>query len=110
MVGLNFLSVLSFLRMWETYGGFRRPHSIERSGEASWSEVRRWLQNGAVEVNGKRPKPNDPLEWPVWSLVFFPGSKVRRTTVWYDATNLPTDTTRVAYLAPIHSEDNKSVQ
>ena len=110
MVGLNFLSVLSFLRMWETYGGFRRPHSIERSGEASWSEVRRWFQNEAVEVNGTRPKPNDPLEWPVWSIVFFPGSKVRRTTVWYDATNLPTDTTRVAYLAPIHSEDNKSVQ
>jgi len=107
---MEFLSVLSFLRMWETYGGFRRPHSIERSGASSWSEVRRWLENGAVEINGKRPKPNDPLEWPVWSLVFFPGSKVRRTTVWYDATNLPTDTTRAAYLAPIHSEDNKSVQ
>jgi tyrosyl-tRNA synthetase len=55
--------------------------SIEgRQIYASKSEIRRWFENGSVEVNGKRVKANDLLEFPVKSIVLHPKSK-RRTTL-----------------------------
>ena len=46
---------------------------------ASNSEVRRWLSNGAVEINGNRPKAEDIIAFPVTSLIFFPNGKKRCT-------------------------------
>lgn len=62
------------------------PMSIEtKEGEAprppSDSEVRRWLDQSAVIINGKRPKAKDIVEWPITQLVFFPKSEKKRTTV-----------------------------
>lgn len=58
------------------------PASIEKAPEpASKSEVRRWLENSAVVINGKKPKPMDLVEFPITQLVFFPKSDKRRTTV-----------------------------
>lgn len=55
-------------------------HSIPMSTEAacemaSNSEVRRWLDQSAVIINGKKPKAKDIIELPVTSLIFFPKSK-----------------------------------
>lgn len=64
------------------------PASIERSagdfklGELnpSNSEVRRWLKNKAVLVNGEVLEAGEEMDFPVFSLVFFPKGN-RRTTV-----------------------------
>ena len=48
---------------------------------ASNGEIRRWLQQGAVLCNGERLEPNEPIDFPVFSLVFFPKSANRRTTI-----------------------------
>lgn len=43
-------------------------------------EVRQWLDDGAVRINGKCPKAHEPVEFPITDLVFFPGAK-RQTTL-----------------------------
>lgn len=48
--------------------------------EASNSERRRWLEHGAVLLNGTKPKPQDEISFPVTQLVFFPNG-ARRTTM-----------------------------
>ncbi|WP_309385753.1 hypothetical protein [Cerasicoccus frondis] len=56
---------------------------IERNGKvlkASKKEVRRWLDQKAVVMNGERPAPNDEFETPLTELVFFPNSPSKRTT------------------------------
>ena len=58
--------------------------SIEkRATKASGSELRRWFNNGNIEVNFQKIGPEDP--WPsiVKSVVMFPKSKTRRCTlIW----------------------------
>lgn len=56
-----------------TTGGHRVP--------ASNSEVRRWLEQSAVLINGVKPKPKDVIQFPVTQLVFFPKNPNSRTTV-----------------------------
>lgn len=43
-------------------------------------ELRRLIEQGGVLVNGERSTPNEPIDFPVFSLVFFPNGK-RRTTL-----------------------------
>ena len=62
---------LKYLRR-ETYTVPRQPSN---------SEIRRWLENGSVKINGKYPKPNDLVEFPINELVYFPESKFRTTIV-----------------------------
>lgn len=55
--------------------------SLERTGEATNSELRRWFERGSVEVNGRKARWDDP-EPEVWlSLVLHPNGK-RRCTLW----------------------------
>lgn len=57
------------------------PMSIERPCTTpSNSEIKRWLKNGAVAINGKKPKPNDEIEFPITELVYFSKGK-RKTTI-----------------------------
>lgn len=56
------------------------PWSVERTGKATNSEKRRWLQNKAVIINGERPGPDDSITYPITELVFFPKGK-RKTTM-----------------------------
>lgn len=57
------------------------PMSVERKCEhPSGLELRRWLDQGAVIINGKTPKAAEEVEFPIEQLVFFPNAK-RRTTV-----------------------------
>ena len=57
--------------------GFK-PYSREKLGEASRSEIRRWFDQGAIQVNGERSEWNEKVEdWTngVFSLVLFPNGK-----------------------------------
>ena len=57
------------------------PMSIERPcTNPTNAEIRRWLDQGAVQINGIRPKARDWITYPIQSLIFFPKSP-RRTTV-----------------------------
>ena len=58
------------------------PMSVEKPcTPVSNSELRRWIKDGSVIINGERWQPDE--EAPVWvfSLVFFPKSPTRRCTV-----------------------------
>jgi len=60
-------------------GGF---HTNEKgSAKASNSELRRWLQMGAIRINNTRPKPFDIIEFPITDLVLFPKGDRRCTLV-----------------------------
>jgi hypothetical protein len=49
----------------------------KRVGRASGSEVKRWIQNKAVVINGEHVAPDELIDFPVFSLVLFPkGSRV----------------------------------
>ena len=49
--------------------------------QMSNGELRRHIQQGAVLINGERIDPNEPIDFPVFSLVFFPKSNNRKTTL-----------------------------
>ncbi len=44
----------------------------KRVGEASVSELKRWIQNKALIVNGKTVEWNKPMDFPIISIVLFP--------------------------------------
>jgi hypothetical protein len=58
------------------------PMSAERlCTEMSNGELRRHMLQGAVLINGERIDPNELIDFPVFSLVFFPKSTNRKTTL-----------------------------
>ena len=59
------------------------PSSREglRLGNPSNSEIRRWLKNGSVTINGQTPMPGDLITYPVTELVFFKGSPTQCSMV-----------------------------
>ncbi len=50
--------------------------SKERTGRASNSELKRWLKNRAVIVNGESIKWDEPMDFAIHSFVLFPKNKV----------------------------------
>lgn len=50
--------------------------SRERSGPATNSELKRWFQNQAVAINGKRYKFDEEIEFPVTEMYLFPKHRV----------------------------------
>lgn len=58
--------------------------SIEQKGEkASNSEIKRWLNQGAIQVNFQPISATDPWPPAIRSLVMFPKSTKRRCTlIW----------------------------
>ena len=58
------------------------PMSVEKPCTIpSRSEVRRWLDQKSVVINGVTATSKDEVDFPIISLVFFPNSKKRKTTV-----------------------------
>ena len=58
------------------------PKSVERGIKSpSNADLKRWLNMGAIIINGKTPKSLDEIELPITELIFFPYGK-RRTTIW----------------------------
>lgn len=60
------------------YGFFSTEHPMKK---ASNSELRRWLQNKSVSINGAQPNWNDSVNFPITDMVLFPKSLARRTTL-----------------------------
>ena len=59
------------------------PMSTERPCTiASNSEIRRWLDAGAIIINGVTPKAKDEITFPITQLIFFPKSQRRRCTIF----------------------------
>lgn len=57
------------------------PLSAERPCERmSNGELRRHITQGGVLFNGERVMPDEPIDFPVFSLVFFPKGN-RKTTI-----------------------------
>lgn len=56
--------------------------SVEVPGKvASGSELRRWIEQGSILINGERIKPDELLDFPMISVVMFPKSEKRRSTI-----------------------------
>ena len=53
--------------------------SRERTGEASAAELRRWLENGAIQANGEKLAWDEEMDFPIGSFVLFPASGKRVT-------------------------------
>ena len=50
--------------------------SRERSGKASNSELKRWIQNKALVINGETVEWNEAMDFPLISIVLFPRNPV----------------------------------
>ena len=70
------MNAWEYLRKLHTVCHF---HSRERDREATNSELKRWLCNQSVLLNGRRIKWNEEVDFPVDQLVLFP--KSNRTTI-----------------------------
>lgn len=58
------------------------PMSIEKPCTGmSNGELKRHILQGGVLINGERVTPTEEIDFPVFSLVFFPKSPARRTTL-----------------------------
>ena len=58
------------------------PMSVEQGcKQMSNGELRRLIQQGGIQVNAERIAPDEKIDFPVFSLVFFPNSAKRRTTL-----------------------------
>lgn len=44
----------------------------KRVGAVSNSELKRWIQNNAFILNGETVKWDEPIDFPVFSVVLFP--------------------------------------
>lgn len=49
--------------------------------QMSNGELKRHMQQGGVLINGEKVEPDEEVDFPVFSLVFFPKSATRRTTL-----------------------------
>ena len=58
------------------------PLSIEKpTSQMSNGELKRHIVQGGVLINGEKVGFEEPINFPVFSLVFFPKSNNRRTTI-----------------------------
>jgi hypothetical protein len=64
---------VDFLRQFRLY-------SRERVSPVSRSELQRWCQAGNVPFNGEPVAWDEPIDFPITSLVIFPNGK--RITLW----------------------------
>ena len=62
---LKWVDWLAQFRLW----------SRERMAVASKSELRRWFQAGNVVINGERVEADEPMDFPLISVVIFPNGK-----------------------------------
>lgn len=50
-------------------------------GPATSSELTRWLKSKALHINGKAIAPTDKIPYPIKSVVLFPNSRKKLTTL-----------------------------
>lgn len=74
MTAWDFLKIIS-----QKCSGF---FSSEHPGQkVTTSELKRWLINKSVQINGQKPNWDDTVAFPVKDMVLFPKSKNRITTL-----------------------------
>lgn len=78
---MTILQWLQTLRPAIPYSAEKAKDSEGRCVLMSNGELRRQAKQGAILINGERFDPDEPMDFPVFSLVFFPRSPSRRTTV-----------------------------
>lgn len=71
MIAIEFLKQYHYLPVSATKVPFCHPSN---------SELRRWLKDKAVLINGVYPNAGDEIAYPIKELIFFPKGK-RRTTI-----------------------------
>jgi len=74
LIALDYLKSLP--RSWLPLNDERGIHP------PSNGDLKRWLNNKAITINGYTPDVDDHISYPVKELIFFPKSKKRRTTIW----------------------------
>ncbi len=58
------------------------PKNVERGIHSpSNGDLKRWLNMGAIVINGLTPKANDEISFLIKELVFFPNGKRKVTMV-----------------------------
>lgn len=68
------------VKEWSVLQWFIENECVRNLFSSSNSQKRRWLEEGAVEINGAKLGPNDPFpHGELRSLVFFYGSKFQIT-------------------------------
>lgn len=72
---MNVLTYLNTMRPALPYSA-EKPCTI-----VSNAELRRWIQNGSVLINQEKAAWDEEIDFPILSLVFFPKSEKRKTTV-----------------------------
>lgn len=81
--GMTVMAYVLRLHQSDPTGFWSRENPGDREGHkgepASNSEVKRWLENGAVRFNGRTMKGKELLDFPLYSVVFFP--KGNRVTI-----------------------------
>lgn len=81
------------LTAWSLLMHLARAHhqffSVEKPClPASNSELKRWIKNGSLEINGYVDRnPDEVIDYPVMSVVIHPKSAKRRTTIFYEHAN-----------------------
>jgi len=59
---------------------FILPMSLEKPcTQVSNSELKRWIRSGSVLWNGEKCEVDEEIDFPVFSLVFFPKGKKKTT-------------------------------
>lgn len=69
------MNAWQFLRDLDTVCQFQTREG-KRVGKASASELKRWLQNGAMVVNGEKVAWDEPMDFPIISVVLFPKNPI----------------------------------
>lgn len=77
------MKALDFLLQFQLPPSIEKPANKERPATPpSKSEVRRWFDQNSVRMNGESVAWNEEIDFPIISLVLFPKSEQRRTTLW----------------------------
>jgi len=48
----------------------------KKVGLASTSELKRWLQNKAIRINGEMVEWNELMDFPIFSVILFPNNAI----------------------------------
>jgi len=69
------MNAWAFLRNLHEVCSFQTREG-KKTGKASSSELKRWIQNKALLINGETVTPDEKLDFPIFSVVLFPKNPI----------------------------------
>lgn len=75
------MNAWNFLRSLHSVCHFQSCEG-KKVGDASASELKRFLQNGAVQINGERITWDEEIDFQIISVVMFPKNEKKRCTLF----------------------------